>query len=86
MSPQTLTRLEAAGERLALGGQELHCGDPIEVPLRHLDRWVPATVEWSPSLGWYALPRRGEHDHRDLAVPLHPGSPVRPIRDRGYSR
>ncbi len=86
MAEELVVQLELAGERLALNGQQLHCGDPIEVPLRGPDRWVPATVEWSPSLGWYALPWRGEHDHRDLAVLLHSGSPVRPIRDRGYSR
>ena len=86
MAEELVVQIELAGERLALNGQELHCGDPIEVPLQLLGRWVSARVEWSPALGWYALAPRAGRDHKDLAIPLHPGSPVRAPYDRGRSR
>ncbi len=84
--PDATSRIEEGfGEnRLALRGNDLHSGDPIELQVR--GAWAPARVEWSPNLGWYALVRQGKNDHRDLTVLLRPGLAARPIRDRSYER
>lgn len=79
-------RLETGLEqnRLALGGSDLHAGEPLELLIG--GAWTPGRVEWSPTLGWYALLRQARHDHREVAVLLRPGLLARQMRDRSEGR
>ena len=56
-------------DRLALAGEDLHAGEPIELIIG--GAWVPARVEWEPAIGWYALIPQGGRGA--LCVLLRPG-------------
>lgn len=75
-----------AENRLALCGQDLHAGEPLELLVG--GAWVLARVEWSPTLGWYAIARQSK-DHsatREISFLLRPGMVARPMRDRQWGR
>lgn len=56
--------LAPGGRRFELAGREIHCGDVLELEID--GAWVPARIEWSDRLEWYAvLP--GEKYRRVLA-------------------
>lgn len=40
-------------DRIAIAGQDLHAGEPIELLIDGV--WRSARAEWAPGLGWYAM-------------------------------